>query len=136
MHEKQLLKKFYTARFYILRFPKDGIILYAELHDQGQEFLEKESGTSTLVPILGLLQITSEKVASSYDTEVVYKTYNEPANKNDKKSYVEKQTNIMPGRLVVYGDSNCIDDSHLQKCMYCKKQNILKNQYFKNINIK
>lgn len=102
----------------ITRFPKDGIILYAELHDQGQEFLEKESGTSTLVPILGLLQITSEKVASSYDTEVVYKTYNEPANKNDKKSYVEKQTNIMPGRLVVYGDSNCIDDSHLQKSCF------------------
>ncbi|XP_072764123.1 membrane-bound transcription factor site-1 protease [Anoplolepis gracilipes] len=100
----------------IIRFPKDGIILYAELYDEGQEFLKKESGTSTLVPILGLLQVTSEK-----DIEAIHndETNNEArADKNDKNNYVEKQTSTMPGRLVVYGDSNCIDDSHLQKSCF------------------
>lgn len=43
-----------------------------------------------------------------------------PADENDKKNDFKKQMSTMPGRLVVYGDSNCIDDSHLQKCMYCK----------------
>ncbi|CAL1681030.1 unnamed protein product [Lasius platythorax] len=107
----------------LIRFPKDGIILYAELHDQGQEFLEKESGTSTLVPILGLLQVTSEKLVSSLYT-AVEAAYNDEtnnkasANKNNKENHVKKQTSTMPGRLVVYGDSNCIDDSHLQKSCF------------------
>lgn len=104
---------------YLFRFPKDGIVLYAELYDQGQELLEKESGVSTLVPILGLLQVTSEK-----DIEMVHndKTDNEvQAAQNGEKNYVKEQTSTS-GRLVVYGDSNCIDDSHLQKCMYYKKK--------------
>lgn len=99
----------------LTRFPKGGIILYAELHDQGQEFLEKESGTSTLVPILGLLQVTSEKDVEAAQND---ETDNEaPTDENDKKNYV-KQMSTMPGRLVVYGDSNCIDDSHLQKSCF------------------
>lgn len=80
--------------------------------------MEKKSGASTLVPILGLLQITSEK-----DVQPVHDdgSNNEiPADENDEKNYIKKQTSTMPGRLVVYGDSNCIDDSHLQQCMYCK----------------
>ncbi|EFN75041.1 Membrane-bound transcription factor site-1 protease [Camponotus floridanus] len=100
----------------LIRFPKDGIILYAELHDQSQEFLEKKSGTSTLVPILGLLQVTSEK-----DVQLVHDdgSNNEiPADENDEKNYIKKQTSTMPGRLVVYGDSNCIDDSHLQQSCF------------------
>ncbi|KAL6417067.1 hypothetical protein ACFW04_013021 [Cataglyphis niger] len=99
----------------LTRFPKDGIILYAELHDQGQEFLEKESGTFTLVPILGLLQITSKK-----DVEAAHNEINNEAltDENNKKNYIKKQTSTMPGRLVVYGDSNCIDDSHLQKSCF------------------
>lgn len=43
------------------------------------------------------------------------------ANENNEKNHVKKQTNTS-GRLVVYGDSNCIDDSHLQKCMFYKKK--------------
>lgn len=46
---------------------------------------------STDVPILGLLQTESNSLADS----------------------VDKSQNL--GRLVVYGDSNCLDNSHLQK---------------------
>lgn len=49
------------------------------------------------------------------------------ADQNNDKHHVKEQTNTS-GRLVVYGDSNCIDDSHLQKCMYYKKKML---KYFK-----
>jgi len=48
---------------------------------------------------------------------------------NSKKNYVKEQTSTS-GRLVVYGDSNCIDDSHLQKCMYYKRITLI-GKYFK-----
>lgn len=46
---------------------------------------------------------------------------------SDKYPSIKEQTNTS-GRLVVYGDSNCIDDSHLQKCMYYKTEML---KYFK-----
>jgi len=99
--------------------------LYAELYDQGQELLEKESGIATLVPILGLLQVTNEK-----DVEMAHNAKIEvQADQNSKKNYVKEQTSTS-GRLVVYGDSNCIDDSHLQKCMYYKRITLIE-KYFK-----
>ncbi|XP_031843340.1 membrane-bound transcription factor site-1 protease [Nomia melanderi] len=96
----------------ITRFPKGGIIIYVELHDQGQELLiESESRFTMSMPILGLFQTSGYK-----DLQKVY-------NDNDKNLVGDEEnvdrTNIkdqiVPGRIVVYGDSNCIDDSHLQK---------------------
>lgn len=96
---------------HLFRFPKDGVVLYAELLDQGQELLlEKETGIATLVPILGLLQIASAKDENSNIIQ--------QGKDNEEKDYVKEQTK--PGRLVVYGDSNCIDDRSLQKCTYCR----------------
>ncbi|XP_011879959.1 PREDICTED: membrane-bound transcription factor site-1 protease [Vollenhovia emeryi] len=99
----------------LTRFPKDGIVLYAELYDQGQELLEKESGVLKLVPILGLLQVTSKK-----DVKMTHNKINNEigqADQNDEKHHAKEQTSTS-GRLVVYGDSNCIDDSHLQKSCF------------------
>lgn len=77
-------------------------------------------GVPKLVPILGLLQVTTEK-----DVEMTHndKTNNEidQADQNSEKNHVKEQASTS-GRLVVYGDSNCIDDSHLQKCMYYKEK--------------
>lgn len=99
----------------ITRFPKDGVILYTELHDQGQELLlESESRSTMSVPILGLFQTS--------DYKNIKKVHNEDRSNNaiSDKENVEKddakdQISVVPGRIVVYGDSNCIDDSHLQK---------------------
>ncbi|XP_043255245.1 membrane-bound transcription factor site-1 protease isoform X3 [Colletes gigas] len=99
----------------ITRFPKDGIILYVELYDQGQELLlESESRSTMSMPILGLFQTSGYKS--------IKKMYNDNLDNNavtDKenleKHNLKDQINIAPGRIVVYGDSNCIDDSHLQK---------------------
>lgn len=95
--------------------------MYAELHDQGKELLlEKESGASAFVPILGLLQVTREN-----DVRTTYNENDDGAtqiNENEEKNHAKEQISVTPGRLVVYGDSNCIDDSHLQKCMYHKNK--------------
>ncbi|KAG8041496.1 hypothetical protein G9C98_002789 [Cotesia typhae] len=69
----------------IARFPAKGTLLYVELKDQGEKLLK---GTESVakVPVLGLLEPDGDKEAPG-------------------KS----------GRIVIYGDSNCIDDSHAKK---------------------
>lgn len=109
-----------TPRFFSLnRFPAEGIVLQAELRDQGEELLmETSSGSSSSVPILGLLQTKNPAFAKE----------NAKPGENEIDIHLEKiqiksnslsdRANDKAGRLVVYGDSNCIDDSHLQKRMY------------------
>lgn len=67
--------------------------MHAELRDQGQELLiESEIGRSQFVPILGFFE-----TINTQDNEI-------------------KDTRQMTGgRIAVYGDSNCIDDSHSHK---------------------
>ncbi|XP_015585163.1 membrane-bound transcription factor site-1 protease isoform X2 [Cephus cinctus] len=99
----------------IARFPMEGEVLHAELRDQGQELLsETQLGTSSFVPILGLLQTKSQ--------ETVNRVYNnaeneipDPEEKEAQAAHEKEKINNAAGRIVVYGDSNCIDDSHLQK---------------------
>lgn len=108
------------------RFPKNGVVLYAELQDQGREFvLEKESGTLTLAPILGLFQVSSENAvdATRNDDDETDDRVG-PTDERQEKNRAKERTSTTPGRLVVYGDSNCIDDSHLQKCTYIAMKNI------------
>ncbi|OXU18499.1 hypothetical protein TSAR_005671 [Trichomalopsis sarcophagae] len=82
----------------ISRFPSEGFIMHAELRDQGQELLaETQVGNLQFVPILGLVQI------SHLEENKI------------KESQVNKQKLSNTGRVVVYGDSNCIDDSHSHK---------------------
>lgn len=115
---------------YAYRFPKDGVILYAELQDQGREFLlEKESGTPNLVPILGLLQVTSENAVKVTHNDETHDQVAQTDERQEKNRAKERMSNVLPGRLVVYGDSNCIDDSHLQKCMHVTMRNIIQNNF-------
>ncbi|KAL1517236.1 hypothetical protein ABEB36_001026 [Hypothenemus hampei] len=74
---------FFASGTGIQKFPDEGIVLSAYLNDQGAEILGEEDATKYKVPILGLLQTTSNS--------------NRPG-----------------GRVIVYGDSNCIDSSHLE----------------------
>lgn len=70
-----------------------------------------------VVPILGLLQTNGhmnmkEIYNDNYSNNIIAEK------KNVEKNNIKDQANIVPGRIVVYGDSNCIDDSHLQKRMF------------------
>ena len=74
-------------------------LVYKELNDQGEEFIADASNSSApatraskteLVPILGLAQVNPE--------EKILGT-------NELKA----------GRVAVYGDSSCLDSSHMDK---------------------
>ncbi|XP_014609822.1 PREDICTED: membrane-bound transcription factor site-1 protease [Polistes canadensis] len=100
----------------ITRFPKDGVLLYAKLRDQGEEFiLETETRTSKLVPILGLLQTKHYESIKENDSIIKNNDIKDSEEDFPEDNHEKEHVNDMPGRLVVYGDSNCIDDSHLQK---------------------
>lgn len=68
------------------------------------------------VPILGLLQTNNMNMKEIYNDNYSNNMISEK--ENMEKSNMKDQVNIVPGRIVVYGDSNCIDDSHLQKRMF------------------
>ncbi len=81
------LPVYYASGTSLARFPKDGIVLTDSLKNQGHEVVKGESVTVTNVPVLGL-----------YQTKTL----------NNSES-------MASGRIVLYGDSNCLDNSHLQK---------------------
>lgn len=69
--------------------------MHAELKDQGQELLLESKVTSLqFVPILGLLQV------GNFEKNEIGKPESTPNS---------------AGRIAVFGDSNCIDDSHSHK---------------------
>ena len=90
----------------IIKFPKsaNNYLVFRDLKDQGQIFLDESLNKTSLekidhVPIIGLAQIVN---------------FNE-----------DDLTNT--GRIVVYGDSNCIDSSHIKKGYFKINQNIYFN---------
>lgn len=108
------------------RFPKEGVVLSVELKDQGHELLSEDDTKQTeLVPILGLLQTRSHVIVNRRYDVIEDDLPNEIDGNEPKK---EKRS---PGRLVVYGDSNCIDDSHQQKrdyTFYLYRSNVFESQ--------
>lgn len=77
---------YYASGTSIARFPANGIIITETLKDQGHEVIKGESLKVKQVPILGLHQPKG------------------PGGPGPQS-----------GRIVLYGDSNCLDNSHMQK---------------------
>ncbi|XP_050738001.1 membrane-bound transcription factor site-1 protease-like [Eriocheir sinensis] len=82
---------YYATGSSLAQFPREGTVIRKTLNDHAKEMLEAETESVQDVPILGLLQTEGNNLADS----------------------VDKGQSL--GRLVVYGDSNCLDNSHLQK---------------------
>lgn len=88
---------YYASGASLLKFPDSGVVVSRSLRDQGVEILDSDADTvSSTVPILGLLQSRPNEV--EVDDATTEKVFSSPS-----------------GRVVVYGDSNCLDNSHLQK---------------------
>ena len=79
---------YYASGTSIIKFPSDGILITESLKDQGREVESGEMLDVSGVPILGMYQ---PRVAS------------------------EGNGTSTSGRIALYGDSNCIDNSHMQK---------------------
>ncbi|XP_059045726.1 membrane-bound transcription factor site-1 protease [Achroia grisella] len=95
---------YYASGTHIHSFPQHGVIITAPLSDQGQQIMSKEKpsgnraadGAPTVdVPILGLLQTGSQR--SNYTNTTMEKL-------------------PRAGRLVVYGDSSCLEGGAAQPC--------------------
>lgn len=88
---------YYASGSSLLKFPESGVVVSRSLKDQGLEILDSDADSvSNTVPILGLLQSRPNEV--EVDDATTEKIFSSPS-----------------GRVVVYGDSNCLDNSHLQK---------------------
>lgn len=99
----------YMSGTSISYFPSTGLLVGAKLNNQGKSILESPT-TNTFseqnVPFLGLYS-----VGTSLDPE--NKSYNE------RVDTVKSSTSPTGGKIVVYGDSNCVDNSHNDKVSDC-----------------
>lgn len=76
----------------------------------GQEVLEKESTDSELAAILGFYQAQGPLQTEPPSEASVQNVFSQEED-------TPRTTTPVAGRIVVYGDSNCADNSHLQKGM-------------------
>jgi len=87
-HRALLYAVYYASGTSISKFPADGVIIREDLKNQGYEVMTGSSIAATQVPILGLHQV---------------------------QNVLESGVEVNGGRVALYGDSNCLDNSHLQK---------------------
>jgi membrane-bound transcription factor site-1 protease len=83
---------YYASGTSIAKFPAEGLVITDTLKDQGHEVIKGESLAALEVAILGLHQT-------------------KPA-PDETGEWTGPSTG---GRIALYGDSNCLDSSHLQK---------------------
>ena len=87
-----LLTVYYASGTSISKFPADGVIIREDLKNQGHEVITGNTLAAAKVPILGLHQV---------------------------RNMLETGVEVNGGRVALYGDSNCLDNSHLQKGSIC-----------------
>ena len=73
----------------IAQFPANGVLLRVNLKNQGQEVITGKTVDVADVAVLGLHQMQTPTELGGTETS--------------------------GGRIVLYGDSNCLDNSHLKK---------------------
>jgi len=79
---------YYASGTSISKFPAEGVVIREDLKNQGHEVITGSTLAAARVPILGLHQV---------------------------RNMLESGVEVNGGRVVLYGDSNCLDNSHLQK---------------------
>ena len=79
---------YYASGTSISKFPADGIIVRQDLKNQGHEVITGNTLAAAHVPILGLHHV---------------------------RNVLDSGVEVAGGRVALYGDSNCLDNSHLQK---------------------
>ncbi|XP_072931051.1 membrane-bound transcription factor site-1 protease [Epargyreus clarus] len=95
---------YYASGTHIHSFPEHGVLVTAKLSDQGEQIMagdkpvvykDGDQGETVDVPILGLLQTDGET-----------------------RDYTNDTMDSMPkaGRLVVYGDSSCLEGGSVRPC--------------------
>ncbi|XP_077301788.1 membrane-bound transcription factor site-1 protease [Arctopsyche grandis] len=109
---------YYASGTHIHTFPLHGVLVSTALKDQGKQILVLENSEAKnqnakeeilQVPILGLLQTN------------LYNLYND-VQPSENITYPNQTLTLIhkrqSGRLAIYGDSNCLDSSHLEKACF------------------
>ena len=91
---------YYASGTSLTKFPADGIKVWRSLKDQSSEVLNGETTAAEMVPIMGLYQPAGPVLV---DDQILNSLSQEDG------------TATAAGRIIVYGDSNCLDNSHMQK---------------------
>uniref|UniRef100_A0A8D8UG00 Membrane-bound transcription factor site-1 protease n=1 Tax=Cacopsylla melanoneura TaxID=428564 RepID=A0A8D8UG00_9HEMI len=101
----------YASGTSIRQFPASGTLVGATLNDQGKSIIE-QSGSKVFeeanVPFLGLY--TAVMTSSSYNNNNASHNIN---------NHMGGGGGGRAGKIVVYGDSNCVDNSHNEKVSDC-----------------
>lgn len=102
----------YASGNSIARFPSGGYLMFQNLVDQTDEIVHDRSPGSVRSlkePILGLLDLALKSSTTTTTTPTSTETSNSTTSKATNDEYPNA------GRLVVYGDSSCMDDAYSQK---------------------
>ena len=135
---------YYASGTSILKFPRDGTIIPASiLNDQGKEVIEGVSSKVNNVPILGLYHPSSSSSLSSSLSSVQspLSSVQSPSSSvqlgSERGRLKEKKMKVPEGgserggqggggRLAIFGDSNCLDSSHMVKDCFWMMNELLK----------
>lgn len=99
---------YYASGTNIAKFPADGRVVAVDLKDQGKEVLDGAGVDVKNAAVLGLLDRTR---SAARENEVAGEDNGGEAETSDRGA----SENHHVGRVALYGDSNCLDSSHMQK---------------------
>ncbi|BFF98728.1 membrane-bound transcription factor site-1 protease [Drosophila madeirensis] len=121
---------YYASGTTIVKFPANpnDIVVGASLNDQGQSIITGSKSSKKepkkVVPILGLFQTNSSNEGNN-DADTI--SIDDPKHKGRflrpklgkrNLSYLQNVNVPHEGRIAVYGDSNCLDSTHIEKACY------------------
>ncbi|KAI8519670.1 Membrane-bound transcription factor site-1 protease [Branchiostoma belcheri] len=118
---------YYASGSSIAKFPEDGIMITQTLKDQGNKVLKQESQTVDTVDREGGRQGCNEVLKQESQTVDTVDREGGRQGCNEVLKQESQTVDTVPilglyqmtgeeaGRVALYGDSNCLDNSHLQK---------------------
>ncbi|XP_022222854.2 membrane-bound transcription factor site-1 protease [Drosophila obscura] len=122
---------YYASGTTIVKFPSNpnDIVVGTSLNDQGLSIMTGSKSSKKepkkVVPILGLFQTNSSSQHSNDGNNSISTENSEfksrfvrPKMSKRSLSYLQNVNVPHQGRIAVYGDSNCLDSTHIEKACY------------------
>ena len=109
----------YASGTSIAQFPADGLLLQQTLIDEGEEIVNNRTVHVT-ANILGLYSVKEEKEQDISSEHQPMDNDRASVQNKSSKDFAENEQIVnevksQPGRIAIYGDSNCLDSAHLKK---------------------
>eukprot|EP01113_Clastostelium_recurvatum_P000832 TRINITY_DN1036_c0_g1_i4.p1 TRINITY_DN1036_c0_g1~~TRINITY_DN1036_c0_g1_i4.p1 ORF type:complete len:1112 (-),score=310.28 TRINITY_DN1036_c0_g1_i4:46-3381(-) len=117
----------YSSGTALIGFPTGGVIVMSTLTDQSGQILKGKSLKSR-VPILGIHTPSYDDPLPSLVSTNTSDSY--PSTNNETDTDITEEERVtrsleQPGKVVVFGDSNCLDNAHQKTDCYWLMQDIM-----------